>query len=80
MTGPEHYREAEKELDAAYVADISDGTAEYHLGKAQVHATLALASATALFVLPPHVEDTAVRRDEWVVAIAAARPQYRDDE
>lgn len=53
MTGPEHYREAEGELTI-------DGGCEYacphsgcvheiaHIARAQVHATLALAAATAL--------------------------------
>ena len=55
MTGPEHYREAEAEL-------MPDGGCEYscphagcahemaHIARAQVHATLALAAATAVMV------------------------------
>lgn len=47
MTGPEHYREAERLLGA--VVQTHDG-AEYgtNLAQAQVHATIALAAATAL--------------------------------
>jgi len=43
MTGPEHYREAERLL-SGIVGDASPTV----LGKAQVHATLALAAAAAL--------------------------------
>ncbi len=46
MTGPEHYREAERLLAAAEVAP------DVHVSEvqqaAQVHATLALAAATAM--------------------------------
>jgi hypothetical protein len=49
MTGPEHYREAERLL----AAQAKSGRAGFPddpraLAKAQVHATLALAAATAL--------------------------------
>lgn len=51
MTGPEHYREAERLLEGCKNSHgalvIEDGTAEV-LKAAQVHATLALAAATAL--------------------------------
>lgn len=43
MNGPEHYREAERELTRAF--HVPDAEA-FHLGVAQVHATLALAAAT----------------------------------
>ncbi|MGW5556888.1 hypothetical protein ACWER9_06650 [Micromonospora sp. NPDC003944] len=55
MTGPEHYREAEKLLqdcgfntaeDAS--AATSDAATSNYLAAAQVHATLALAAATAI--------------------------------
>ena len=47
MTGPEHYREAEKILDAINLGERTEKiAASAHL--AQVHATLALAAATAL--------------------------------
>lgn len=56
MTGPQHYREAERLL--AQAVDRQDGTPSYEAGTenhwheatiaaAQVHATLALAAATA---------------------------------
>ena len=45
MTGPEHYREAEKILE---LTSLEDHYRNYHLQAAQVHATLAAAAATAL--------------------------------
>lgn len=58
MTGPEHYRAAEASLDAA--RDAADGgldsEAAFCQGEAQVHATLALAAATA---------DPFTRGDAW---------------
>lgn len=46
MTGPEHYREAEQLAAQAHTVDQE--YAMYLVAKAQVHATLALAAATAL--------------------------------
>jgi hypothetical protein len=46
MTGPEHYREAERLLEASKDRGSADETAR--IAEAQVHATLALAAATAL--------------------------------
>ena len=49
MTGPEHYREAEQILTRLADSDMirgDEGEAEL-LAEAQVHATLALAAATA---------------------------------
>jgi len=45
MNGPEHYREAERDIEHANRADGDHGM--YFLARAQVHATLALAAATA---------------------------------
>jgi hypothetical protein len=45
MTGPDHYREAEEQIALAARADSPDAE-QYHLGRAQAHATLALAAAT----------------------------------
>ncbi|MEV5619462.1 MULTISPECIES: hypothetical protein [unclassified Streptomyces] len=59
MTGPEHYREAERLLA---LADYHDDPAR--CAAAQVHATLALAAATAL---PPGVNSPA--RGAWVSAV-----------
>lgn len=48
MTGPEHYREAEKHIGYAQNAGDHPATELAHLNYAQVHATLALAAATAI--------------------------------
>lgn len=69
MTGPEHYREAQLLLQTT---DETDHYRAYRLRAAQVHATLALAAATAL-------NDRAVGmtgRDhgEWLAA-AATKPE-----
>lgn len=51
MTGPEHYREAERLLEFAREADAEPETSwtfDQAIQSAQVHATLALAAATAL--------------------------------
>jgi hypothetical protein len=45
-SGPEHYREAEKDIDRANQESIADGFAAFIIARAQVHATLALAAAT----------------------------------
>lgn len=42
MNGPEHYREAERDIEPADRATLSSGEAPYLLARAQVHATLAL--------------------------------------
>jgi hypothetical protein len=44
VTGPEHYREAEKAIERAASAGIGSAGG-YHLARAQAHATLALAAA-----------------------------------
>ncbi|WP_406467089.1 hypothetical protein [Streptomyces sp. NBC_01594] len=49
MTGPEHYRAAEKLLDHAFgIEDRGSAEDVSLLAEAQVHATLALAAATAM--------------------------------
>ncbi|MGW4040431.1 hypothetical protein ACWEIM_29845 [Streptomyces sp. NPDC004778] len=52
MTGPEHYREAERLITESYAIirpnDEGPCEADRSLAEAQVHATLALAAATAL--------------------------------
>lgn len=48
MTGPQHYLEAERLLKSAAKNFLSTGKAGSALEAAQVHATLALAAATAL--------------------------------
>lgn len=49
MTGPEHYRTAERLLRAVdvYRASEDNYSAQMAIAEAQVHATLALAAATA---------------------------------
>ena len=65
MTGPEHYREAEKLLDHLDVIPDPHGDASHAVdlitAEAQVHATLALAAATADGPAVMRPED----RDEW---------------
>lgn len=46
-SGPEHYAEAERLLDKAQGEDAGNHLERYFLSAAQVHATLALAAATA---------------------------------
>lgn len=46
MTGPEHYREAEKYVEAALAPGLRDEVVSQRAAVAQVHATLALAAAT----------------------------------
>ncbi|MFE2019846.1 hypothetical protein ACFW9O_17600 [Streptomyces sp. NPDC059499] len=48
MTGPEHYREAERRLLMAWEEDSPQERSTQLVAEAQVHATLALAAATAL--------------------------------
>jgi len=48
VTGPEHYAHAEQLLDWASESEHGSGPERYNLDAAQVHATLALAAATAL--------------------------------
>jgi hypothetical protein len=46
MTGPEHYKAAEQDIDLANGASLDDGWAQFYMARAQVHATLARAAAT----------------------------------
>ncbi|POG47133.1 hypothetical protein BV881_12405 [Streptomyces sp. ZL-24] len=68
MTGPEHYREAERLIAESYAIlrphDEGPCEADRSLAEAQVHATLALAAATAL---PPGINSPA--RGAWVSAV-----------
>ncbi|RBM12125.1 hypothetical protein DI005_33235 [Prauserella sp. PE36] len=48
MTGPEHYRRAEWLLEKAAKEELGSEYERWALAAAQVHATLALAAATAL--------------------------------
>jgi hypothetical protein len=63
MTGPEHYREAARllgYLDGAGSTDDTDAESMVVIGTAQVHATLALAAATAA-----GLDDDLLARDDW---------------
>ena len=48
MTGPEHYREAERLVAAVSTGELTGDA----LARAQVHAALALAAATAMAAQP----------------------------
>ena len=61
MTGPEHYGHAEQLLDMAGDEEYGSEAEHYHLAKAQVHATLALAAAVVDGPAVMRPED----RDEW---------------
>ncbi|RBQ21532.1 hypothetical protein DP939_02150 [Spongiactinospora rosea] len=67
MTGPEHYRQAEQLADRAHHWTYGDGgdpvVGAALAAEAQVHATLALAAATALSVSAS---------DDWI-AVAGVR-------
>ena len=74
MTGPEHYREAERLLTE--LVSINPGGGEMHrasevaLAAAHVHATLALAAATAL-------ERTGVETRPWAEVAGTENGQPR---
>jgi hypothetical protein len=68
MTGPEHYREAEQLLGARRSGESAEDAAS-RLAEAQIHATLALAAATAL---TGNAEADRAWRD-----VAEARPPSR---
>lgn len=76
MTGPEHYREAERLLEAAK-ADWRDASSDHvaaalaesrvlvALTAAQVHAKLALAAATAIPAVVAYYGDDQNTTREW---------------
>lgn len=66
MTGPEHYRAAERCLENAAKADDRED-AEYYQREAQVHAQLATAAAVGC----------AIRGSDTVAWEATAGPQAR---
>jgi hypothetical protein len=77
MTGPEHYAKAEEHLTLAATIETDghdDSMSAWHQRQAQVHATLALAAATAL----PHAGELPVAdHDAWWAA-AGSEPVWRD--
>lgn len=68
MTGPDHYRAAELDLEAAARASDKRNQLDvaYWLGSAQVHAALALTAAMAR----PLFGDYSSARQEWKEAIS----------
>lgn len=71
MTGPEHYREAEKCIEQA-ASDFDAGDragASLEIGRAKVHATLALAAATAL---PERQDENSMVPSPWQLAAGGA--------
>ncbi|MFF8656765.1 hypothetical protein [Streptomyces huasconensis] len=83
MTGPEHYRAAEELLALAANLDKGDApqSATDCRTDAQVHATLALAAATALSApLDGETDSGMPQRDaETWWAVAGVKPQKRVD-
>lgn len=74
VTGPEHYREAERLIVQAHQAQADNGpdcgSAEI-LTEAQVHATLALAAATAYPAIRDYCgDDAAYVSCRWVAEAA----------
>lgn len=67
MTGPEHYLHAERFLEFAIAGETGSELERYHLHAAQVHATLALAAATAL-VMGDNGKTPLTAYDEWQAA------------
>lgn len=77
MTGPEHYREAERLLrnvDAASASEIGDhpDVVALAIAEAQVHATLALAAATAYPAVKDREPSGAVAEDAAAWAAVTA--------
>lgn len=62
MNGPQHYREAERDIDRANNESIADGFAQFLIARAQVHATLALAAATMDAVV---IEGEQANAEQW---------------
>ncbi|MDQ3987761.1 MAG: hypothetical protein M3291_00915 [Actinomycetota bacterium] len=67
MTGPQHYREAERQAEVG--AELADegrlDDAQVHLALGQVHATLALAAATAYPAVRDYWGDDTDTSREW---------------
>lgn len=72
MTGPEHYRRAEAilaEAEHEFVTGTGDAVTADRIATAHVHATLALAAATAMCTLPPATAEMGA----WRSAVAPAK-------
>ncbi|MFE9372306.1 hypothetical protein ACFYM2_21400 [Streptomyces sp. NPDC006711] len=81
MTGPEHYREAERLLaesqSIARPHDERPCEADRTIAEAQVHATLALASATAL--QPSQYGMNRAEPKAWIAACRTKAGERDDD-
>lgn len=65
MTGPEHYKAAERDLTVANDTSLDDPYMGFLLDRAQVHATLALAAATAYPAIKDWCGDEANDSMDW---------------
>ncbi|MER5482981.1 hypothetical protein ABT024_07155 [Streptomyces sp. NPDC002812] len=79
MTGPEHYRKAEQQLRFALDAG-TDAAAATHCAIAQVHATLALAAATAVAAPVQQEPDSGMPAVDATAWYAAAGQRYKGGE
>ncbi|MGW2544627.1 hypothetical protein ACWC5I_28055 [Kitasatospora sp. NPDC001574] len=77
LTGPEHYRWAQERLLMAWAEDRTSENVLHLVAEAGVHATLALAAATALGSPATNGMDLA-DYDEWVQAASETRRPTRD--
>jgi hypothetical protein len=70
VNGIEHYKKAEEALGYAAEGKFGSDEERYNLAVAQVHATLALAAATAPTIVPPSEDGAA-----WDSAIRSETPR-----
>lgn len=64
-SGPEHYKEAESALESALQPGLEPEWVAARLARAQVHATLALAAATALPAVQRYYGDESTADRRW---------------
>jgi hypothetical protein len=74
VTGPEHYRHAEQRLLMAWEEDRAPEDVAHLVAEAQVHATLALAAATAAQATAAGM--TRADQKAWTAAAMEAEPSY----
>ena len=75
MTGPQHYRQAEADLGSAERSgDYGSEQEAFYLRRAQVHATLALAAATAV---SSNSEMPVPDSDAWISVASAYKPPVK---
>ncbi|MEO6088981.1 MAG: hypothetical protein ABIQ18_38300 [Umezawaea sp.] len=77
MNGPQHYSRAEVLSEQSYEADPEH--AMYLLARAQVHATLALAAATAMSTVAEEIPGS-YQPDQWADLIGWTRHGLTPDE